>query len=98
MQESGMHEKMFNWSKEHEEDKRLSKQLKSHNVCIPRIDEIRAIQHEGETYYNAKDLSIAMQQYAYTTIYSSASVLGFIRQFTIQLITAFTTSIGRKED
>jgi hypothetical protein len=85
---SGIHEKMYNWPKEYEEDKRIQKELSEHDIHVPQIEEIRAIEHEGETYYNAKDLTIAMKQYAYTTAYNSASIFAFIRMFTFELITA----------
>ena len=85
----GMHEKMFNWSKEYEEDQRLQKELAKHDIHVPQIEEIRAIEHGGETYYNAKDLTIAMKQYALTSSVNSVSILSFIRMFTLELITAF---------
>lgn len=84
----GMHERMFNWSKENEENKRLQKDLGEQGIHVPQIEEIRAIQHEGETYYNAKDLTIAMKHFAYMSSINSASIFAFIRMFTIELITA----------
>jgi hypothetical protein len=83
----GMHERMFNWSKENEEDKRLQKDLEKQDVHVHKIEEIRAIQHEGEIYYNGRDLAIAMKQFAYSSS-CSISVFAFIRMFTIELITA----------
>lgn len=85
---TGMHEKMFNWEKEHAEDKRIQKELSEHDIHVPQIEDIRAIEHEGETYYNAKDLTIAMKQYALESSINSVSILSFIRMFTLELITA----------
>ena len=86
---TGMHEKMFNWPKEFEEDKRIQKALSEHDIHVPQIEEIRAVIHEGETYYNAKDLTIAMKKYALESSINSVSILSFIRMFTFELITAF---------
>jgi hypothetical protein len=85
---SGIHEKMFNWAKENEEDKRIQRELSEHDIHVPQIEEIRAIEHEGETYYNAKDLTIAMKKYALESSINSVSILSFIRMFTFELITA----------
>lgn len=86
-----MHSKLFKWEKNRKEIKRLQKELKElerERIHVPHIEEIRAVEHEGETYYNAKDLTIAMKQYAYMSSINSASVFAFIRMFTIELITA----------
>lgn len=85
---TGMHEKMFNWPKEFDEVQRIQKKLSGYDVHVPQIEEIRAIEHEGETYYNAKDLTIAMKQYALESSINSVSILSFIRMFTFELITA----------
>jgi len=86
---TGMHEKMFNWPKEFEEAQRIQQELSEHDIHVPQIEEIRAIEHEGETYYNAKDLTIAMKKYALESSINSVSILSFIRMFTFELITAF---------
>lgn len=58
-------------------------------VLVHQIDEIRAIRGEdGETYYNAKDLTVAMKQVAFSMTIPTLSVLSFIRRMTIELITA----------
>ena len=85
---TGMHEKMFNWPKEFEEVQRIQQELSDHDIHVPQIEEIRAIEHEGETYYNAKDLTIAMKKYALESSINSVSILSFIRMFTFELITA----------
>jgi len=56
---------------------------------VPHIEEIRAICGEdGETYINAKDMIIAMNQVAMGMSVPTLSVLAFIRRFSIELITA----------
>jgi hypothetical protein len=56
---------------------------------VPQIEEIKVIIGEdGEEYINAKDLTIAMTQTAFSMPVPTASVLEFIRRFTIELITA----------
>jgi len=61
----------------------------SRKVFVPQIEEIRAILGEdGETYYNAKDLTIAMRQVAYNQPLPTLSVLEFIKQLTFELMTA----------
>ena len=58
-------------------------------VVVPQIEEIRAIRGEdGEIYYNAKDLVIAMNQVAMNMPLPTLSVLRFIRMIIIELITA----------
>ena len=49
--------------------------------------DIKAIEHEGELYLNAKDLTIAMKQHAMSNS-PTLSVLHFVKMFTIELITA----------
>jgi hypothetical protein len=56
-------------------------------VCVPHIEEIRAVEHDGETYFNAKDLAIAMKMMQYK-VYPTLSVFHFVKMFTFQLITA----------
>ena len=61
----------------------------SRKVFVPHIEEIRAILGEdGETYYNAKDLAIAMKQIAFSMPLPTLSVFEFIKQLTFELITA----------
>ena len=61
----------------------------SKDIFVPQIEEIRAIRGvDGETYYNAKDLTIAMTQVAFDMPLPTISVLEFIKRFTFELITA----------
>ncbi len=61
----------------------------SKEVFVPQIEEIRAVRGEdGETYINAKDMIIAMNQVAMTMPLPTLSVLRFIRIVVIELITA----------
>lgn len=84
----GIHEKEFKWAAENEEDQRLGKKLRdTTEVFVPQIEEIRAIEHNGEVYYNGKDLVKAMKYHAYSTNLTM-SVLYFIRGFVFELITA----------
>lgn len=61
----------------------------SKEVFVPQIEEIRAVRGEdGETYINAKDMIIAMNQVAMTMPLPTLSVLRFIKIIVIELITA----------
>jgi len=56
---------------------------------VSQIEEIRVIIGEdGEEYINTKDLTIAMTHIAFNMPVPTVGVLGFIRRFTIELITA----------
>jgi len=55
---------------------------------VPHIEEIRVVDHDGEIYVNARDLTIAMKEYAMTTHNNTLSVLNFIKMFVFELITA----------
>jgi len=61
--------------------------LKPTKALVPHIEEIRVVDHDGEMYINAKDLTVAMNEHAMMTN-PTMSVLHFIRMFTIELITA----------
>ena len=56
-------------------------------ALVPQIEEIRVIDHEGELYVNAKDLTIAMKWYA-TCTGPTLNTLNFIKNFDFELITA----------
>lgn len=63
--------------------------MDSKEVFVPQIEEIRAVRGEdGETYINAKDMIIAMNQVAMTMPLPTLSVLRFIKIIVIELITA----------
>lgn len=56
-------------------------------VSVPQIEEIRTIVDNGEVYFNAKDLAVAMKMMSYKS-YPTLSVFYFVRKFLIELITA----------
>ena len=56
-------------------------------TCVPQIEEIRAVEHDGEIYYSGKDLVMAMKDHAHRTN-PTLSVQWFIRGFIRELITA----------
>jgi hypothetical protein len=59
------------------------------DACVPQIEEIRVIIGEdGEEYINAKDMTVAMTQIAWSMATPTAGVLSFVRRFVIEFITA----------
>jgi len=67
--------------------KREIEEPPSRNLCspvIPDIKEIRAIIHNGETYLNAKDVSMMMKKCSYS--FNSISVCNFVKRFVLNLI------------
>jgi len=54
-------------------------------VYVPQIEDIRAVMCDGETYLNARDLTMAMKKMSMTR-FNSVSVVHFVKMFVMDLI------------